>query len=286
MDDTLQIEFADEFPEALKASAGKCLQDAITFLEGIPRPTALPEIEYLTPNFSEMKFCFAEGAWPHGLFSVRSMKGWAVCSYKSSGDLLINSEPVVEVVNVDPNICTTASLVYMLDQYFHKYKRPEEHLLRQLQYLDSLAVNNKSIKSIVDDYEQHLAQQEQAQKDSDYKAELELKAYNRARKYAFDTACRTPLWWLQRWPDSPQSKKGEFLVTSGGIPIGTSDQWRNGELSPPAPAPNLAAQQVMSQERQPFSLSDAAAEEAASWQRLYDSALGRTTASSCEDHDL
>ena len=68
----LQIKYADEFPEALKASAEKCLQDAIQYLESVPRPTALPEIEYLTPNWEKMQFIFGIDTWPHGLFSLTS----------------------------------------------------------------------------------------------------------------------------------------------------------------------------------------------------------------------
>ncbi len=197
----LTIEYADEFPPELQALAEQCLQDAIAFLEGIPRPTELPDIQTLIPNWEEMRFTFAENAWPHGLFSRTSMKGWCVLSYKASGDLLINSEPVVTVVGVDPNICTTASIVYTLDQYFIAGTYPEIHLHRQLSYLDSIAATNKSVRSLLDDYEQAKADQAEQERMAAYYLQYPTKRKQRLQKQAADRAIVVPGWWYQKYPD-------------------------------------------------------------------------------------
>ena len=281
----LQITFTDEFPEALKASAEKCLRDGITFLEGIPRP-ATPEIEYLTPDFENMKFQFGENVWSHGLFSTDTMAGWCVMDYRSNGELLINSTPCWTVLGVDPEIATTCSVVYVLDQYFVVNKNPEQHLLRQLQYLDSIAASNKAVRSLLDEYEQHLADQDQSAKDEWYSQQSEEKRYLQARKYAYDTALRIPLWFLERYQDSPQSLKGEFIVTQGGHPIGTHVEWRNGSLAPPPIPPNKAVANLHKpKESKPFVVSDAEDKEIEGWLALYDAAMGRVPAGSCQDHD-
>lgn len=209
----LNIEYADEFPPALQAPAEQCLQDAIAFLEGIPRPTALPDIQTLIPNWEEMRFTFAENAWPHGLFSRQSMKGFCVLAYKSSGDLLINTDPITEFVNVDPNICTTASCVYILDQYFVVNKNPEQHLHRQLSYLDSLAPTNAKVKSLLELYEEQQKAQAEAERMEAYYLQYPTKRKQRLQKQAADRALVTPAWWFVKYPDAKPDDYEATTVT-------------------------------------------------------------------------
>lgn len=220
----LQIEYTPEFPPELKAPAEGCLREAISFLESVPRPMAKPEIENLIPNFSEMKFLFGENIWSHGMFNAKSMKGWCNLSYKSSGDLLFNTSPAYTIANVDPELCTTASLVYVLDQYCVLGKHEEQHLVRQLQWLDSLASTNARAKSLLDEFEQHQQQQQEQDKEEAYKQQLELKRYLAARKRRYDEARRLPAWYVAKHESEPQCQ-GAYLITAGGYVTGTSEDW-------------------------------------------------------------
>jgi hypothetical protein len=197
----LNISFVDEFPDSLKASAEKCLREGIAFLEGIPRPTA-SDGEWLTPNFPELKFTFGENVWSHGLFSRESMAGFCVMDYRSNRELLINSKPCMTFLNVDAEICTVASVVFVLDQYFVKDKKPEQHLMRQLQYLDSIAAKNKSIKSIVDDYEQAQKDQAEVERQAAYKNQFVEKHRLQREQLRNSRYIRTPSWYWSKNPDA------------------------------------------------------------------------------------
>lgn len=302
MSHTLQIEYTDEFPTELKASAEKCLRDGIEFLENIPRPTAHPEIEFLTPNFPEMQFKIGENTWSHGLFSTKSMAGWCVIDYRSNGDLLINSTPCWTVAGVDVEIATTASIIFVLDQYFVKDKHPEQHLLRQIQYLDWLSGKDARAKSLVDQWEEHKSQQEQNDKDAQYQAQLQDKHYQQMRKYRFDTARRMPQWYVDKHGSEPQCQ-GAYLITTDGFVTGASEAWTYPDgipaTSSPLPQPNLAVTQVQTpsaplpiptppppmEPMEYISTTDQQA-QVRSWQELHSNNVGTSTAGSCQDHDM
>ena len=198
----LEIEYHEELPVEFHSLAERSLRNGISFLESVPRPTGNPEIQFLTPDFSKMKFSFGNNCWPHGLFSKKTMAGWCVLSVKTSGDLLINSEPVVTVPNVDVEICTTASIVFVLDQYFLSVKSPELHLHQQLSYLDSLASSNAKVKSLLDRYEESVAAKEKEARREAYllqfptKRKLRLDAQAESRRIKnvpwFDKKYRKP----------------------------------------------------------------------------------------------
>lgn len=262
----LQIEYSPVFPAELEAPAAACLREAISFLESVPRPMAKPEIEYLTPNFSEMKFTFGENNWSHGLFSTRTGAGWCVLDYASNGSLQIESTPIRFIENVDPNICTTAGIVYVLDQLFYTRKHPELNLQRQLQWLDTLAPANAKVKSLLVEYGQQLQQQEEQEKQEAYKQQLQLKQYLWRQNLDERHALRIPAWYCDKWEDSP--------VCEGAVITGAR-----------APAPSKATAQLAEQsEPQPYRQLTVE-EQVEAFALMEAEALGQDTARVCEDYD-
>ncbi len=98
-----------------------------------------PPIESFIPDWEQMEFKIGGDTWARGLFSAKSMKGWAILSVRLNGDLVLMTDPLTTFPNQDLEVATTCSMVSILDGVFYPNVRFDRQLQRQLQYLDSIA---------------------------------------------------------------------------------------------------------------------------------------------------
>jgi len=139
----INLEYDDSLPPALHDMATRSLHAAITFLDDQPRPMGIPAIEYFTPQWSQMQFIVGADTLPHGLFSSESMSGWCVLTVRTNGDMVLLTDPLTTVLNVDLELATTVAMVSILDGYYYDGIHFDRQLHRQLSYLDSVAASNK-----------------------------------------------------------------------------------------------------------------------------------------------
>ena len=137
--DKINLKYDDSLPPELHDMATRSLHTAITFLDDQPRPTGIPAIEYFTPQWSQMQFIVGADTLPHGLFSSESMSGWCVLTVRTNGDMVLLTDPLTTVLNVDLELATTVAMVSILDGYFYQDVHFDRQLHRQLSYLDSVA---------------------------------------------------------------------------------------------------------------------------------------------------
>lgn len=159
----INLKFDDSLPPEHHDMAERSLRTAIAFLDDQPRPMELPAIEYFTPDWSRMQFTVGVDAVPHGLFNRETMSGWCVLTVRLNGDMLLMTDPLTTILNVDLELATTVAMVSILDGYYYDGIHFDRQLHRQLQYLDSVAASNKTARSLLDDFEQ--AQEDQAEKE-------------------------------------------------------------------------------------------------------------------------
>lgn len=237
----LQIEYDKNLAPEYHDLAKRSLENSIVFLEGIPRPAGYPESIFLTPDFEEMQFLAGNHTYPHGLFNRRTMKGWCVFTVRTNGDLVIDTTPPTTFTDCDIETSCTASLVYLLDQYFIDGTYPELHLSRQLAYLDSVASSNAKAKSLLDQYEQIQADKLEQEKQEAYKRQLAEKRRlyfeNRYKKWV----SKVPAWYAAKYPDSP-ILDGPHEIIGASAPPSTNytpprTQYQQVVTTTPTPAP-------------------------------------------------
>ena len=219
----LNIQLHESLPSEYHEMAERSLRTAIDFLDSTPRPMTQPPIENFTPDWEKMQFTIGHIA-PGGRFRPSTMAGFAHLIFRISGDLVLESTPTKVIMNQDLEISNTCSMVSILDGLYYSGTDSDSQLVRQLQYLDSIAGNNKSVRSLLDDYEQQQAELEQAAREAAYKQQLQQKRYLAARKRTYDEARRMPDWYVAEHESEPQCK-GSYLITTGGYVTSTSEDW-------------------------------------------------------------
>jgi len=279
----LNLEFHETLPKEFHETAERSLRNAINFLDNQPRPKATPPIQNFVPDWGKLKFTIGE-IFPSGKYRPSTMEGWVHQIFRTNGDLVLDSEPLTTIMNVDLEIANTCHAVGHLDGVYYSGINTESQLTRQLQYLDSIAANNQSVRSLLDDYEQQQAEQEEVRKEFAYRQQYTEKQYQQTRKYKYDSARRIPRWYLEKYPNAPQCK-GEFIVTVGGQPVGTHLDWEQAQLV--APPENEAIKQVQLPQEprsEPFALPEFE-DQVQAFMQMQAAALGQTAAGTCEDGD-
>ncbi|MDA7886684.1 hypothetical protein N9B10_07340 [Pirellulales bacterium] len=198
----LNLQFHESLPLEYHEMAKRCLENAIHFLDSQPRPQG---IDNLKPQWELMKFTIGE-IFPCGRYLPSTMEGWVHQLFRTNGDLVLNSEPLTVITNVDLEIANTCSMVGHLDGVYYLGLNTESQLTRQLSYLDHLAKDNREVRSLLDDYQQQQAAKKEEERLARYRAQFPLKhqqykdALARSRKITY------PDWWLKKYPDANPEK--------------------------------------------------------------------------------
>ena len=289
----LNITIDPQCPDEIKANGIAWVEDACNWLLSQPRTT-----DAIQPRFSEVAITIKPCGFGRGVRDVRDGRG--SLALDTGTDLKIDTGGKIVVIPTAQEIAFRGNAVFLLSQlfrpegYYEDSFRQEEHTHYQLKFLDRLAESNRTARSVVDDFEQIQADKIEQEKEEAYKQQLAEKRYLTARKHAYDTARRCPEWYYLKYKDSPQCQ-GDFLITRGGYVVAkheggvAEDLQQSGQA---APQPNLAVKQIQGEQpplpmpqapppMEPMATIATDDEEAeiASWQSLYDAALGKPTAS-------
>ncbi len=167
----LQITFDESLPKEFHALSERALREAITFLDAQPRPQATPPIQNFIPEWEKLKFTIGADGWGRGMYSMNSMEGWCIVSVRLNGDAVFGLDNPITIPNCDIELATVIECVGMLDGYFYKGIDSDRQLRRQLEYLDSLASTDGRARSLIDQLDEEIKAEEEAQREAAYKAQ-------------------------------------------------------------------------------------------------------------------
>ena len=214
---TLNVDVHESVPAEYAGQVIGWLEHVVVFLLSAPRPTGL---DWVQANYEGIHFTITGPARNFGLRDVRTGEGW--CQLHITPDLVIQTDPLT-VIPSTVEIATPANWAFVVSQLnrkegFHKAEFPNDvHLHFQLAWLDSIAAKNKSVRSLVDDFEQAQEEKKEAERMERYWAQYPEKRRLQREKHYWDTVTRVPAWYAAKWPDSPILKGPHEIIGASGV---------------------------------------------------------------------
>lgn len=230
----LQITFDESLPKEFHTLAERALRTAITFLDAQPRPQATPPIESFIPEWEKLKFTVGADGWARGMYSMNSMSGWAVINVRLNGDCVFGLDKPITILNCDIELATVVECVGMLDSYFYKGIDSDRQLRRQLQYIDSIAATDGRAKSLLDQLDEQIKAEEEAEREAAYKAQYGESRRKRLARQAEARRIKPVAWY-----DEKYGKQETVANTSDKVVTLTPHYCTHERPAPPPPPPQL-----------------------------------------------